>query len=269
MSVGGRVLLIVLTALVAHLLVLSARRLSRRAPAPQAKMGRLARWRPKLASLSTLFVSAATFAIYFGALGLILGQFGISLTAYFASATVIGLAIGFGSQGLVQDVVTGLTMIFSDVLDVADVVDIGGQTGRVESIGLRFTVLRTLVDQQVFVPNRSIAQINRYRNGHVRAYLDVQIPDGVDPESVRGDVEHLARGLHAQHAAIVLAEPELSGVEENGPGGWRYLRVKFRLWPGQGALIEGVFGQRVLAALRRRSPDYADWMLVVTYRAAG
>jgi small-conductance mechanosensitive channel len=82
----------------------------------------------KLRSVTSLVISALIFAIYFGAIGLIFTELGVSLTAYLASASVLGLAIGFGSQGLVQDVVTGLTLVFSDLVDVGDMVEIGGQT---------------------------------------------------------------------------------------------------------------------------------------------
>jgi small conductance mechanosensitive channel len=97
--------------------------------------------------------------MYFVAVGLVLKEFGISLTAYFASATIIGLAVGFGSQGLVQDVVNGLTVVFSDLFDVGDMVEIAGQTGFVQKIGIRFTVLNNFMGAEVFIPNRTIANV--------------------------------------------------------------------------------------------------------------
>jgi small conductance mechanosensitive channel len=93
---------------------------------------------------------------------LLVQEAGISLKTYVASATVIGLTVGSGLQGLVQDVITGLTLIFSDTLNVGEVVDLSGQTGRVDRIGLRFTTLITLLEQRVHVPNRNINQISRY-----------------------------------------------------------------------------------------------------------
>jgi small conductance mechanosensitive channel len=265
LSAGNRVLLIVTLALVAHGLVLVVRRVGRwilggKATGP----GSLARRRPKAASLTTLVVSALTFLIYFGAVGVILGELGVSLTPYFASATVIGLAVGFGLQGLVQDVVIGLTLIFSDVLDVGDVADVGGQTGRVESIGLRFVSLRTLLDQRVVIPNRNVGQINRYRDGTVLAWLDAQVPPNADEETVAAAVERVARSATAQHAGVLVAPPAPLGVHD--AGGWRYVRVRFTLWPGQGGLLETVVRQRVLAAVRALDPEYADWMVAVTYR---
>jgi small conductance mechanosensitive channel len=112
----------------------------------------LTRRYPKLATIITILVSAATFTIYFVAVGMILREFNISLTTYFASATVIGLAVGFGLQGFVQDVVIGLTLIFSDALTIGGMVKLGDEIGKVDSIGLRFTVLINLHGQRIMPP---------------------------------------------------------------------------------------------------------------------
>jgi small conductance mechanosensitive channel len=110
----------------------------------------------RLQSLATLLSSALVFALYFLMFGLILAEFGVSLAAYLASASVVGLAIAFGAQGLVQDVVTGLTLIFSDLIDVGDLVEMSGQTGVVRSVTMRFVELENSLGGTVFVPNRTI-----------------------------------------------------------------------------------------------------------------
>ncbi len=106
--------------------------------------------------------------MYFFAVGLVLEEFGVNLTAYLASASIVALAISFGSQGLVQDMVIGVTLIFSDALDVGDMVEIAGTVvvvGRVEEVGLRFTKLINLFNQIVFIPNRTIANVSRFPLG--------------------------------------------------------------------------------------------------------
>lgn len=260
------IVLILAVAVVAHLAVRVLRAGAESWMATGRKESASAR-HPKLASLVTILVSTLTFTIYFLAFGLALRELGVPLAAYLTSASVIGLAVGFGSQGLVQDVVTGFTLIFSDVLDVGDLVDVGGQTGRVESIGLRFTVLVNLLDQRVYVPNRNIAQIARYRNGYIRGYVDVQLPASTDEAKVVDLVETIARGMYSQHRGVLLREPETVGVRTADGGGWRYLRVKFRLWPGQGALIESSFRQRLLSSMKSFDDEFSDWMITVTYRA--
>jgi len=128
-----RIAIVLAIAAAAHLCVRLIRRLTVRLSSTAA----VKRW-AKLRTLTSLLTSITVFSLYFGALGLVLQEFGVSLTAYLASASIIGLAIGFGSQGLVQDVVTGLTVIFSDLFEVDDLVEISTQTGTVLSIGMRF-----------------------------------------------------------------------------------------------------------------------------------
>ncbi len=107
-----------------HLLVILVRRISNKWMSSQvsAKLS-------KSRTISSLTTSALVFLLYFSAFGLILSEFGVSLKAYLASASILGLAIGFGSQGFVQDVVNGLTVVFSGLFDVGDMVEISGQTG--------------------------------------------------------------------------------------------------------------------------------------------
>ncbi|NIQ53630.1 MAG: mechanosensitive ion channel, partial [Gammaproteobacteria bacterium] len=221
---------------------------------------------PKLATVVGLALSTATFALWFAAIGLALAAFDVDLTAYFATATVIGLAVGFGSQGLVQDVVIGLTLIFTDALDVGDMVEVSGQVGRVERVGLRFTTLTNFLGQTVYIPNRNIAVVGRFRRGGIHAFVDAQVPEGTQPEVLADMLLGLARGLRAQHPAIVLDEPTLVGVQRADPGGWRYVRIRLRLWPGQQALVESAFRQRILAFMKGVDEGYADWMVTVTYR---
>ena len=112
-----RILIIVGVVMGAHLAVVGLHRLSRKLMA-----SRVGSAFSKARTIVSIAGSVAVFAVYFGALGMVLKEFGVSLTAYLASASIIGLALGFGSQGLVQDVVTGLTLVFSNLLDVGDMV---------------------------------------------------------------------------------------------------------------------------------------------------
>jgi moderate conductance mechanosensitive channel len=59
----------------------------------------------------------------------------------------------------------------------------------------------------------------------------------------------------------------LSDVETAGGGGWSFVRVHFKIWPGQGSLIEATFRQQMVNALKTFRADYADWQVAVTYRA--
>lgn len=255
-----RVFALAVIAVLAHLLVVVIRRIS------LTLLDKVSdrRFR-KLRSVGTLATSVAMFIVYFLAVGLILSEFGVSLTAYLASASVLGLAIGFGSQGVVQDVVTGLTFIFSDLVDVGDLVEISGQTGIVRSISMRFVELQNALGASVFIPNRTINNVINYPRGYVRCIVDVTLRGDDD---ARRNSESLAVSLMEsalqQFPAILMTEPSNEGRLQLGPAK-EILRLKFRIWPNRGQPIETVYVQELTAALRRTDPDYQPWMIAVTY----
>jgi len=114
-STSTRVALIVLLAVLTHVAVKITRRVSERlierSHAAKNPLD-VAMQRPKVITLLQLITNAAIFTIYFLGIGLLLQEIGVNLKGYLASASVIALAVSFGSQGLVQDVVIGLTLIF-------------------------------------------------------------------------------------------------------------------------------------------------------------
>lgn len=237
-----------------------------RAAAARLSAGRSRPSRRKIRSVVSLASSVMVFTLYFGAVGGILQQLGVSLTAYFASASIIGLAVAFGSQGMIQDVVTGLTLIFSDLFNVGDMVEIGGQAGLVRSIGMRFTVLENALGAQVFIPNRSISNVLNYPRGYVRCIVDVTVPEtdrdnGAEIEAV---VTPLMNSVYERFPGILVTAPSLEGRFRTS-GDKEFLRLKFRIWPGRGGPIEGTFKAELLQALKARDGSYADWMVSVYY----
>ena len=266
-----RILLVIVLAVAAHFTVKTIRRLSQyfltmKVDSKDTSKDILTRRYPKLATIITILVSAGTFTIYFVAVGMILREFKISLTTYFASATVIGLAVGFGLQGFVQDLVIGLTLIFTDALTIGEMVKLGDEIGKVDSIGLRFTVLINLHGQRIIIPNRNIATISQFRDGCIRAYVDVQLPQEIDEKEISQAIQAMARGMYNQHKSIILAIPEIFGIKDVKDGQWRYVRIKFKLWPGQIKIIEETFKERVVQLLKKSDADYASWMITVTYK---
>lgn len=272
-STEKRLLLIAGLAVASHLVVSGIRRLSEwiviKIRTHRSPFGIGIR-QPKVITVHRLIVSAIIFAVYFFALGLILQELGVNLAAYLASASVIGLAISFGSQSFVQDIVVGLTLIFSDAMDVGDLVEIAGAAtvvGRVENIGLRFTELTNFFNQRVLIPNRTIANVSRFPNGAVDAFADVWLPPKADPAQVQGLIRGMAEGFRSQFDHIILDRPQISDPQIAPGGNWKFLRVHFRIWPGQGALIETAFRQQVVLAMKGLDPAYSDWQIPVTYRA--
>ena len=221
----------------------------------------------KLRSIGTLATSAIIFTLYFLAIGFILREFGVSLTAYLASASVIGLAVGFGSQGVVQDVVTGLTFIFSDLVDVGDLVEISGQTGVVKAITMRFVELENSLGARVFIPNRTINNVINYQRGYIRCLVDVSLRGD---EQQKNEMEIVAtRLMHVvekQFPGIFIKSPSNEGRLNLGENRM-ILRLKFRIWPGRQQPLEANFYQQLVAELTGIDPEYKAWMVSISYEA--
>ncbi|HEU6449075.1 MAG TPA: mechanosensitive ion channel domain-containing protein [Verrucomicrobiae bacterium] len=273
-STPERIGVIVIVALMAHIVVKTIRYASEwsiQKSHEQKRPFEFVTRQPKFITVTRLVVSTVTFLIYALAILFVLMASFQNATenivrTYLTSAAVIGLALSFGLQGLVQDVVTGITLILSDAMDVGDIVDLSGTIGRVEQIGLRFTRLVNFYNQVIFIPNRNILNVARFPHRGVHAYADVQIPAKADAEKISKLVADTAKGMWMEFGGVILDEPALGEVVTLPGNGCSFLRVQFKIWPGQGALIETTFRQQIVNAMKAFEPDYTDWMVPVTYR---
>ena len=219
----------------------------------------------KTRTLAGLVASVLSFAVYFVAIGVILAEFGISLTAYVASASILGFAVAFGSQGIVQDVVSGLTIIFTDLFDIGDMVEISGQVGIVKRVSMRFTVIENAMGAEVFIPNRSINSVTNYPKGYVRCLVDVTTSDNHELAEKQDEaIKALMQSSVDQFPGIYLKSPDIEGKLETSAGR-RFTRIKFRIWPGRGGPIENQFKQELLQALKKIDEQYAEWMVSINY----
>lgn len=254
LGTAKKIALVLVIAITAHFVVRVFRYLANHV----LKTDVITRW-AKLHTLAGLITSILIFMLYFGAIGMVLHEFGVSLTAYLASASVLGLAIGFGSQGIVQDVVTGLTVIFSDLFQTGDLVEISGQTGIVQSIGMRFTVLLNPLGAQVFIPNRTLANVIIYPRGYVRCYADIGLSDDeAIAKKMQEKIQLVTAGFVENYQGILLAKPDIAKPKTT-PTGHVFIRVKFRIWPGRSVPVENVYKQEIVQTFKTLDADYADW----------
>lgn len=256
----GRIILVILVALASHGLVYLIRRAS-----VWLMAIRYGNHSSKAHTLIGLASSILVFLIYFGALGFILNEFGVPVRAYLASTSILALAIGFGSQGMVQDVVTGLTIIFTDMFHVGDLVEISGQSGRVEKVGMRFTVLINSMGARVLIPNRSIANVIYYPKGYLRAIIDLTLPSNPTVvEKMTRIAESQIKGFAEQFPGILIAPPSIEGRFKTAADK-DFMRIKFRIWPGRGGPIETTFKQELALALKEAHEDFQEWMVSIQY----
>ncbi len=156
-------LLVVSVALTAGFLTYRAlgrviERLLRRAEGASDDPGRAQRAQ----TLAPLLKNVALYALSFTVAVVILQEMGVDMRAILVSAGVLGLAVGFGAQALIKDVISGFFILFEGLVRVGDVIEVGGHTGTVETIGLRVTTMRVPNGALRVVPNGELTQFANY-----------------------------------------------------------------------------------------------------------
>ena len=115
---------------------------------------------------------------------MILGELGIQIGPVLAAAGVLGLAVGFGAQSLVKDIISGFFIFLEDQIRVGDVVDIAGKQGVVERLNLKMTILRDLAGNVHFVPNGEIAVVTNMTKGFSRYVFKIGVAYREDVDEV-------------------------------------------------------------------------------------
>jgi small conductance mechanosensitive channel len=127
---------------------------------------------------------------------------GPKLIPVLAGAGVVGLAIGFGAQFLVRDLIAGLIVLIEGQYGVGDFVQIGGVSGQVMSVGLRVTVVRDLTGRVHFLPNGSIAVVAVYDDPWTEYLVDVLLESAEQAERAVGLLTESARLLAEEHPQV-------------------------------------------------------------------
>ncbi len=166
-------------------------------------------------TLRSLTKSIFSYVLIFILAVVVLGTFGIDIAGLIAAAGIVGLAIGFGAQGLVSDVVTGFFILLEKQLDVGDYVTAAGMGGIVEETGLRTTHIRGFDGTLHFVPNREISTISNHTRGNMRALVDIGISYDDDIDKAI-EVLQEACDRVAETNENIVDGPNVVGVQELG-----------------------------------------------------
>ena len=137
-------------------------------------------------TVMTLTRSFSRYLIYAVALVMALVELGVGdlVNNLIVTAGIGSVAIGFGAQSLVKDMVTGLFLMFENQFSVGDYIKVDGQEGYVEATAMRVTYLRTFKGEQIIIPNGNISQVINYTRGGYTAVVAVKVPFSMDADTV-------------------------------------------------------------------------------------
>src|SRR5215468_1854931 len=141
-------------------------------------------------------------------------ELGFNIGPVLASAGIVGLAVGFGAQSLVKDVISGFFVLFEDQFSIGDVVKIGDFSGVVERMTLRVTILRNLEGQVYVVPNGNIQHVTVMTKEWARAVLDVTVSHKQELSKVFDTLKAVGAQLARDWPDRVLDQPAVLGIEK-------------------------------------------------------
>jgi small-conductance mechanosensitive channel len=165
-----------------------------------------------IGSVLRSFVTAVVFTMV---VLIVMGELGFNLGPLLASAGIVGVALGFGAQSLVKDLIAGLFMLLEDQYGVGDTVDLGEATGVVESVGLRITTVRDGRGVLWYIRNGEIIRVGNKSQGWAMVVVDIPI-GFVNSEQASAVLRAAALSLaeDPEHATEFLEPPDVLGVEQ-------------------------------------------------------
>ena len=165
---------------------------------------------------------------------LILGQLGINLAPLLAGAGVAGIAIGFGAQTFVKDLLVGISVLAEDQYGVGDVINFGEGSGTVESMTLKSTRVRALDGTLWHLPNGEIARVANMTQGWSRVILDVGVAYASEITFVHERIQEVLDSLALTDGvgSKFLEAPEIWGVQDLGESSI-VIRVAIKVLPGE------------------------------------
>jgi small-conductance mechanosensitive channel len=168
----------------------------------------------RLVTLTSVALVLVRIVVWVLAILTIMGIWGIPMSPFVAAAATIGIAIGFGAQDLVKDVIAGFFILVEDQFGIGDVVSIGGVSGTVEAITLRTTVLRDLDGNEYHIPNGHIVVTTNMTQGFARVVADIGVSYSTDVDMAMSVILDEAASMADDPgwSESFLGAPEMLGV---------------------------------------------------------
>jgi moderate conductance mechanosensitive channel len=206
----------------------------------------------QLRTLSSVIYSVGLSTILFLAAMQILPLFGINMGPLFASAGVVGLAIGFGAQTLVRDFINGFFILVENQYDIGDTIKIAGVQGTVEALTLRRTVLRDDSGALHTVPSSEIKVVSNLTRDWTQVQLHISVAYGADSDRVMGLLNEIAADLSNDpaYADKIVAKPEIPGIEKVSGGEVDYLML-VKTKPGAQFAVSRELRRRIKASFEK------------------
>jgi small-conductance mechanosensitive channel len=189
---------------------------------------------------------------------IILSSLGVDIGPLIAGAGVIGLAIGFGSQTLVKDILSGVFFLIDDAFRVGDYIETGGIKGMVQHISLRSVKLRHPRGMVFTIPFGDMGAVQNFSRDYIITKLDVRVRYDADIDKIRKIIKKIGKEFeqHDEIGPVLLSPIKSQGVREMDDSAM-ILRVKFKTPPGEQFVVRREVYKRIQERFREEGIEFA------------
>jgi small-conductance mechanosensitive channel len=204
----------------------------------------------RIRTLTSVLWTITVGAVWFIAVLVALGQVGLDMTPILAGAGIVGIAVGFGAQHLVRDLVSGFFLVLEDQIRVGDAAVINGTGGLVEAISFRTVVLRDVSGVVHVFPNGLINTLANTSKDWSAYVIDVTVPYKEDPDRVIEVMRRVAEELRNDpgYGSVMLEPIEIFGVDDFTEAALK-IKARFKTQPQQQHLVGREYRRRLKKAL--------------------
>jgi small-conductance mechanosensitive channel len=206
-------------------------------------------WQRRAATLGGILTRLVTVAVGFLAALMLLRELSIDVVPILTGAGIAGLAVGFGAQNLVRDVISGFFLILEDQVRVGDLARVNGVAGTVEQINLRTIVVRDVEGAVQVFPNGTITALANLSKQFAYALVDMRVAYAENMDRVIGTMREVGAAMQSDPAwaALVLAPLDIIGVESLSDG-VATVRVRFKTLPLNQGKVGNELRKRLMTA---------------------
>jgi small conductance mechanosensitive channel len=207
-------------------------------------------WQRRASTLGGILIRLVTVVVWFVAGMMLLRELAIDVMPILTGAGIVGLAVGFGAQNLVRDVISGFFLILEDQVRVGDSARINAITGQVEQVNLRTIVMRDAEGAVHVFPNGTITALANLSKRYSYAIVDVRVPFTENMDRVLEAIQEVGAAMKADPhwAPLVFADIESPGIESMDASS-ATVRARYRTQPLNQGKVANELRRRLLTAL--------------------
>lgn len=222
-------------------------------------------WQRRASTLGGILIRLVTVTVWFVAILMLLRELAIDVMPILTGAGIVGLAIGFGAQNLVRDVISGFFLILEDQVRVGDIARINGVPGVIEHVNLRTLVLRDNEGAVHVFPNGTVTALANLSKQFSNAIVEIRVRYTENMENVFDAIRQVGESMQSdpQWGSLLLAPIEVLGVESIADGA-ATVKAKFKTQPLDQSKVANEVRRRVLKAFVERRIKFAGVQPPVT-----